>query len=97
MLERRIIMAESKLFKALKSGVADFTYQKLDGTTRHAHGTINAEFIKDSPRPTYTNDLYDTNDPHFKTKITNNGYLTYFDTDKKEIRSFDPHTASLNK
>lgn len=95
MLERRTIMAESKLFKALKNGVAEFTYQKLDGTTRRARGTINSEFIKDSPNPTYTNSLYNIHDPKFKNKIINNGYYTYFDLDKRAIRCFDPTTASL--
>lgn len=88
-------MTETKLFKALKNGIASFTYTKVDGSIRHAQGTINADFITDASNPSYVKKLYNTKDPKFVTNITNNGYITYYDVNKKEIRCFDPKEAKL--
>lgn len=88
-------MTKTKLIDALQKGIVNFTYTKVDGTIRHAHGTINADFIEDDDKSAYLQKLYDTKASDFLDKIMNNGYLTYYDVDKKEIRCFDPDSAKL--
>lgn len=62
-----------KLKKQLREGQANFTYQKKDGTLRHATGTTNQQYFD------YTRKTSRTYSPL---------YIRYFDIDREAFRQF---------
>lgn len=62
-----------KLVAALRKGIIKFYYQKVDGSLREAWGTLNEERIPHTE---------ESNRRHNPT------LQTYFDTEKREWRSF---------
>lgn len=64
-----------ELKEMLRNGVVNFTYKKLDGTTRQATGTTRLESIPEDKHPKGTGKTADN-------------VVTYFDLEKEEWRSF---------
>lgn len=64
----------TKLKKALRTGVARFTFQKNDGEIREATGTLNADFF------TYTSKV--------SNRAELPCVIKYFDLEKNAFRSF---------
>lgn len=68
----KIAWRNFKLKAKLTSGIVSFTYTKLDGSIRHAMGTINVTLVP----------------PVHGVKKTDNLTQVYFDTEKNQWRSF---------
>lgn len=64
--------ANVKLANALKESIVEFTYFKIDGTVRVAHGTLRGDIIPQTQRTA--------------NGTTNYNVQTYFDTDKNAWR-----------
>lgn len=70
-----IAWANVKLGNALKNAVVEFTYFKIDGSVRHAIGTLRADLIPETKRT--ANNAAST---------TNYNVQTYFDIEKQDWR-----------
>ncbi|MEE0978088.1 MAG: SH3 beta-barrel fold-containing protein [Muribaculaceae bacterium] len=65
-----------KLKTAMAGRIVKFYFAKVDGTTREAYGTINADIIPSTESTTT------------KQRKPNDTVQTYFDTEKQEWRCF---------
>lgn len=63
-----------KLKSALKKGIVKFYYQKLDGTTRTAWGTLKADLIPDTAGT--------------DNRKKNDSVMVYYDQEKASFRCF---------
>ena len=63
----------AKLTKAMRGGIIQFFYQKIDGTLRQAFGTLDPHRLPETQG---------------KGRKANETVQVYFDTDKQEFRSF---------
>lgn len=73
-----------QLISRLKSGTAVFFYEKENGETREAYGTLNAEIIDmflDAPKE-------NPKRRQLRDESSSNHYIHYFDIDKKAWRMF---------
>lgn len=62
----------AKLQTAMKDGIVNFLYKKIDGTMRTAWGTLQAKYMPVTG----------------ENRRTNETLCTYFDTEKGEFRCF---------
>ena len=76
----------NKLKEQLKNGIAEFDFEKKDGTIRHAKGTTNFDVCKESSENFV--------EPK-GVKESNPDYITYWDVEKEGWRSF--HSSKLIK
>lgn len=63
----------AKLTKAMRGGIIQFFYQKIDGTLRQAFGTLDPHRLPETQGT---------------GRRANETVQVYFDTDKQEFRSF---------
>ncbi len=73
--------ANIKLKTAMAGRIVKFYFAKVDGTTREAYGTLNADIIPG-------NDTTATEGATKKQRKPNDTVQTYFDTEKQEWRCF---------
>lgn len=71
--------ANIKLKAAMVGRIVKFYFAKVDGTTREAYGTLNADLIPGSDATEGTTK---------KQRKPNDTVQTYFDTEKQEWRCF---------
>lgn len=65
----------------LHEGVVAFSYQKKDGSTREAHGTLKNEILKENNA-----------EPKGTGKEVSDDIIRYFDVDKNAWRSFSVYS-----
>lgn len=70
----KLAWANVKLTNALKQGIVEFTFYKVDGSIRQAFGTLNPEFLGLNPSPIPVQTDYNIQ--------------KYFDTEKNAWRCF---------
>ena len=76
------MVAISNLITMLRSDVVEFQFEKKDGTIRTAYGTRNPKIISDT-----LGSLGRTSSSG-KSGASRPGFVTYFDMEKKDFRSF---------
>lgn len=69
----KVAWLNAKLTKAMRGGIIQFFYQKIDGTLRQAFGTLDPHRLPETQG---------------KGRKANETVQVYFDTDKQEYRSF---------
>ena len=72
-----------KLLRALGEGKVTFSYRKLDGTLRTAHGTLRHGICREFDEYRYTND--ETEDEPVEWPYS---HFVYWDLDRQGFRSF---------
>ncbi len=77
----RAAWANVKLKAAMAGRIVKFYFAKVDGTTREAYGTLNADLIPG-------NEATATEGATKKQRKPNDTVQTYFDTEKQEWRCF---------
>lgn len=70
----RQMWAISKLKEKMQKGIVKFLYQKLDGTTRTAWGTLKADLIPDTAGT--------------DNRKKNDSVMVYYDQEKASFRCF---------
>jgi hypothetical protein len=70
----------NKLKELLKNGIAEFDFEKKDGTIRHAKGTTNFDVCKESSENFAEPKGVKTKNPDF---------INYWDIEKESWRSFN--------
>lgn len=71
----KLAWANFKLVKRMKAGIVKFYFQKIDGSTREAWGTLSETVIPVS-------------EGEKKERAKNEFTQVYYDTEKQEFRSF---------
>lgn len=80
-LSQALKAAWERLKAAMAERIVKFYFAKVDGTTREAYGTLNADIIT-------SNDTTATEGTDKKQRKPNETVQTYFDTEKQEWRCF---------
>ncbi len=69
----KVAWANYKLKNAMKTGIVQFYFRKINGEIRQAFGTLKAEILPETQG---------------KSRKANETVQVYFDTDRQEYRSF---------
>jgi hypothetical protein len=75
---------KNEILDALRFGICVLVYNKLDGSTRYAFGTLNTSIIPEENRPKTNVDLVKDKEE----SITHTGLIHYYDMDRKGWRCF---------
>ncbi len=73
--ERTRMSLRASIIETFKTGVSEFTFTKVDGTTRIAFGTLDSSIFSYTTKTT-------------KKRKKNVEVVKYYDTEKKFFRSF---------
>lgn len=92
-METKNVIDVNDLRERLKNDKVYFQYEKIDGTVRKAHGTLNIRLIPENLRPKDKDDSSnDVIDSSMNTKIKN---IKYFDIEKEQWRSISKNVLTV--